>query len=260
MFYSQHQSEKQYECIYCHNKFKNKNEAERHQNSIHRRTSSWSCAVLANNSALAFFPSTSLPPSGISPHQQQPPQPPNVVAPFDICGYCGEEFTNEPQNWEQRQQHLLTKHKFGECNQSKKFYRADHFRQHLKHSHGGKSGKHTNSLEQACAREETPQLGTDNSPMTPPGQVASAPVANMGNLGAAGAMGHAPIGQPDVSQPHIQQQLNQRSNMGPPMMQVDMSNIDPNINYIPPSHHQQAVQIQGPGRGGDVYGYKAEDV
>lgn len=46
-------------------------------------------------------------------------------------------------------------HKFGECNQSKKFFRADHFRQHLKHSHAGTSGKWTNMLENACMREET---------------------------------------------------------------------------------------------------------
>jgi hypothetical protein len=45
-------------------------------------------------------------------------------------------------------------HKFGECNQHKKFFRADHFRQHLKHSHGGSSGKWTNTLENACMRGE----------------------------------------------------------------------------------------------------------
>jgi hypothetical protein len=49
---------------------------------------------------------------------------------------------------------LTTKHKFGECNNVKKFFRADHFRQHLKHSHGGTSGKWTNILENACMKEE----------------------------------------------------------------------------------------------------------
>lgn len=48
-------------------------------------------------------------------------------------------------------------HKFGECNQTKKFYRADHFRQHLKHSHAGTSGKWTNVLENACMVEEAPE-------------------------------------------------------------------------------------------------------
>jgi hypothetical protein len=45
-------------------------------------------------------------------------------------------------------------HKFGECNNAKKFYRADHFRQHLKHSHAGTSGKWTNILENACMKDE----------------------------------------------------------------------------------------------------------
>ena len=45
-------------------------------------------------------------------------------------------------------------HKFGECNKAKKFFRADHFRQHLKHSHAGSSGKWTNMLENACMKDE----------------------------------------------------------------------------------------------------------
>ena len=53
-----------------------------------------------------------------------------------------------------RTKHLTDIHKFGECNQSKKFYRADHFRQHLKHSHAGTSGKWTNMLENSCMKEE----------------------------------------------------------------------------------------------------------
>lgn len=126
--------EKQYQCQYCPNRFKNKNEAERHQNSLHLRRHSWSCAALAGPHA-AFHPSTAHP------------------ATADVCGYCGEEFPN-PANWDARTEHLCQVHKYGECNQAKKFYRADHFRQHLKHSHAGTSGKWTNMLENACMREE----------------------------------------------------------------------------------------------------------
>ena len=57
-------------------------------------------------------------------------------------------------DWEARMDHLQNVHKFRECNASKKFFRADHFRQHLKHSHGGTSGKWTNMLENACMVEE----------------------------------------------------------------------------------------------------------
>jgi hypothetical protein len=126
--------EKQYQCQYCPNRFKNKNEAERHQNSLHLRRHSWSCAALAGVQA-AFHSSNAHP------------------ATADVCGYCGEEFAN-PANWDARAEHLCQVHKFGECNQAKKFYRADHFRQHLKHSHAGTSGKWTNLLETACMREE----------------------------------------------------------------------------------------------------------
>jgi len=71
----------------------------------------------------------------------------------DVCGYCGEEFANPPR-WEARAEHLNHVHKFGECNKAKKFFRADHFRQHLKHSHAGTSGKWTNMLENACMKDE----------------------------------------------------------------------------------------------------------
>jgi hypothetical protein len=70
-----------------------------------------------------------------------------------MCGYCGEDFANPP-DWVARSEHLNHVHKFGECNQAKKFFRADHFRQHLKHSHAGTSGKWTNMLENACMRDE----------------------------------------------------------------------------------------------------------
>jgi len=131
-----HELEKQYSCQYCNNRFKNKNEAERHQNSLHLRKHSWSCAVLAGNYQAAFHSS-----------QQHPSQ-------ADICGYCGKDFP-VPAQWERRIEHLTTEHKFGECNQSKKFYRADHFRQHLKHSHSGTSGKWTNILENSCMTPES---------------------------------------------------------------------------------------------------------
>lgn len=135
--------EKQYKCAYCTNRFKNKNEAERHQNSLHLRRHSWSCAAISGYDA-AFHPST-------SPTSQTSNGPSG-----DACGYCGEEFSNFPRDWDARIDHLTNVHKFGECNQTKKFFRADHFRQHLKHSHAGTSGKWTNMLENACMKDEPP--------------------------------------------------------------------------------------------------------
>ncbi|KUJ12072.1 uncharacterized protein LY89DRAFT_700035 [Mollisia scopiformis] len=146
-----HEQEKQYQCAYCCNRFKNKNEAERHQNSLHLRRHSWSCAALSGYAA-AFHNS---------------PTRPNEA---DTCGYCGEDFPRSgisspavsgppvsvatDQDWEVRIGHLQEMHKFGECNHAKKFFRADHFRQHLKHSHAGTSGKWTNMLENACMKDE----------------------------------------------------------------------------------------------------------
>jgi len=151
---SAHELEKQYECSFCGNRFKNKNEAERHQNSLHVRSHSWSCSALSDYGR-AFHESASRPGEA------------------DTCGYCGDEFSRngsapgrsivrhatEP-DWDQRIRHLQDVHKFRECNASKKFYRADHFRQHLKHSHAGTSGKWTNMLENACMLEEDPELPT----------------------------------------------------------------------------------------------------
>ncbi|KAJ5745394.1 hypothetical protein N7520_010576 [Penicillium odoratum] len=139
-----HEMEKQYSCQYCNNRFKNKNEAERHQNSLHLRRHSWSCAALPAFQA-AFHGSA-------SPSHQTTAGPS-----YDTCGYCGEEFANFPRpDWDARFEHLTTIHKFGECNNAKKFFRADHFRQHLKHSHAGTSGKWTNILENACMKDEIP--------------------------------------------------------------------------------------------------------
>jgi hypothetical protein len=52
-----HMTKKPYKCAFCKNRFKNKNEAERHQNSLHLRRHSWSCAAISGYEA-AFHPST----------------------------------------------------------------------------------------------------------------------------------------------------------------------------------------------------------
>lgn len=145
--------EKQYSCAYCPNRFKNKNEAERHQNSLHLRRHSWSCASM-NTVETAFHPSSTA--NGAT----------------DVCGYCGEEFSN-PADWNSRRDHVLQTHKFGECNQAKKFFRADHFRQHLKHSHAGTSGKWTNMLETTCMRDEPPP-----QPMSMSGSMSNGAMVN----------------------------------------------------------------------------------
>ncbi|KAJ5478893.1 hypothetical protein N7530_004402 [Penicillium desertorum] len=137
-----HETEKQFSCQYCNSRFKNEEEVKRHKNALHLRLYSWSCAALISLRT-AFVAS-------MSPSYQT-----STGASHDVCGYCGKEFPNYPQvDWDSRFEHLTTVHKFGECNNAKKFYRADHFRQHLKHSHAGTSGEWTNILENACMKEE----------------------------------------------------------------------------------------------------------
>jgi hypothetical protein len=123
-----------------------------HQYSIHLRRYSWSCAALSSYAA-AFYNSL--------------PRPSEA----DSCGYWGEEFLRSgissatlsghqvavatEQDWEVRIMHLREVHKFRECNYAKKFFRADHFRQHLKHSHAANSGKWSTMLQNACMKDES---------------------------------------------------------------------------------------------------------
>ena len=135
-----HKSERPYTCQYCPRFFKNKNELERHQNSLHLRRHSWSCAALSSYEVV-FHP---------SPLESS-------LGNKDLCGYCGQEFI-VPACWAERIEHLTSVHKFGECNQSKKIFQPDHFRQHLKHSHAGKSGNWTDVLVNLCKKDEPPPI------------------------------------------------------------------------------------------------------
>lgn len=206
---------------------------ERHKNSLHLRRNSWSCAELARDYTRAFFPTSELPPPTNMPGQSQ-----SSPSPYDTCGYCGEGFSNDPPDWDSRMRHLDMIHKFRECNQSKKFFRADHFRQHLKHSHTGTSGKWTNRLEQACIKDEPPALPNNmNDESNINASASSAPVANMGNVNHQ-EMIHPHMdpgmGQADMSQQGIpQQNYLPPSSVGHSSPQIDLSNIDPNIGYQP---------------------------
>ena len=202
--HSQHQAEKQYFCQYCHNRFKNKNEAERHQNSLHLRRHSWSCATLERRFGAAFYPCTAVPPH-TNAGNVPPPQQGGYAA-VDVCGYCGEEFPNNPEpDWVSRSEHLTKVHKFGECNQSKKFYRADHFRQHLKHSHGGTSGKWTNMLEAACMKDEPP-VTQEAIALTSAHQAVQQAQAQAAQNAAAAVAAAAAQNQSSQQQPPHQQQ------------------------------------------------------
>lgn len=70
----------------------------------------------------------------------------------DKCGFCGMAFSNSPPDWNDRYEHLVDQHNFGQC-RNKRFYRADHFQQHLKHCHGIRRGEWNKSLETVCMKD-----------------------------------------------------------------------------------------------------------
>ncbi|KAJ4139704.1 hypothetical protein NW768_001047 [Fusarium equiseti] len=141
-----HESEKPYECSFCGRRFESKAEAENHHNAIHLRRHSWSCSNISVYNGV--FQRSSHRPDG-----------------YDICGYCGDGFPRSgtgtgnttyvtDQDWDERVMHLQDIHKFKECNSSKKFFREDHFQQHLKHNHASIRGKWIHTLLYVAKRDE----------------------------------------------------------------------------------------------------------
>ncbi|KAF2237822.1 hypothetical protein EV356DRAFT_359895 [Viridothelium virens] len=118
-----------YTCGFCTNTFANRKEAERHIESLHERKHSWSCSALRSIQDAFFQRQESL-----------------------ICGYCETQvtFSKHPEAALLCRKHLRIAHRFQQCNLEKRFWRIDHFRQHLKHSHGAFIGKWTEVLEDAC--------------------------------------------------------------------------------------------------------------
>lgn len=114
---------------------------------MHNRSHSWSCSSLGSYERV-FYDSKS--------RQGQ----------ADTCGFCGVDFDRtattkyarypSDDDWEKRIAHLKDHHNFRECNLSKEFYRVDHFRMHLKHSHEALSGDWMRYLEENGMQKETP--------------------------------------------------------------------------------------------------------
>lgn len=112
---------------------------------MHVRHQSWSCSAL-DTYEKAFYR------SGAETKEA------------DTCGYCGENLARsgiaEHDEDKRVRRHLEIKHRFGKCNSMKNFYRVDHFRQHLKHSHAGVRGEWMEVLEDLCMVEgESPSTG-----------------------------------------------------------------------------------------------------
>ncbi|KAF7512578.1 hypothetical protein GJ744_000839 [Endocarpon pusillum] len=75
-----------------------------------------------------------------------------------VCGLCGELVRKSP-DVTQRKKHLSNIHKWHTCNRDELFYRADDFRQHLKHSHHAVPGGWSQTLERSARRKvHRPQI------------------------------------------------------------------------------------------------------
>jgi len=163
----------------------------------------------------------------------------------DTCGYCGVEFANPP-DWDSRIEHLNNVHKFGECNQNKKFFRADHFRQHLKHSHAGTSGRWTNVLETACVKDEPLPQPLHHMAVAAQGMqsIALQSPLQMAGLGAGQPLGpiHIQHGLPPHSQlAYSQQSLPPQQSLhhqSKPQQQQQQALHPPPLQQIPISQQQ----------------------
>ncbi|RSL80509.1 hypothetical protein CDV31_017120 [Fusarium ambrosium] len=118
---------------------------------MHTRSQSWSCTALLEYNQLFYTP------------WDRPGE-------ADVCTYCGTEFsrsggggagpgahteryaTNE--DWVERIKHAHEAHNFQGCDLSKRFYRADHHKQHLRYSHLCKDGRWLDSLVRMCMTSE----------------------------------------------------------------------------------------------------------
>ncbi|GIZ45978.1 hypothetical protein CKM354_000912200 [Cercospora kikuchii] len=123
-----HETERALRCEHCPNRFRSRNELERHHSAVHQSLT-YSCGSISDIEVVFIVR--------------------NDGNGMDNCAFCGEGFPNPP-DWGTRCQHLIKAHQFGSCNKSKKFLRLDHFRQHLKHSHHSTPGAWIRRLEDAA--------------------------------------------------------------------------------------------------------------
>lgn len=129
----QHENQRRYPCAYCTGRFKAKSEWKRHVNSIHLHKESWSCSAMSSPRAVFYSPGkTRNDPCG------------------NYCRLCGHEFSDNDVDWKARFAHLQSAHRYKQCDTAKRFWRADHFRQHLKYRHGIKDGLRMRDLEEDC--------------------------------------------------------------------------------------------------------------
>lgn len=140
---SDHEGLKRQRCLYCRFRFEARVDLERHMNALHYKLSSWACNNISGWQA-AYTQGSS--------------------ESVDICCYCGERFGRSgpgvltQNDWLVRADHLHECHEYDRCNDDVQFYRADHFREHLRRFHVATAGDDINILVDACMKIDDHQV------------------------------------------------------------------------------------------------------
>lgn len=121
-------SEKPPDGAHCPSWFVSNCEADRRYDLAYGREHFWSCAALTRREQVLLH------------HTLLPNQPPSH------CGYCGIKSLDMLPR-----EHLTHVHKFRKCSEER-YFREDHFLQHLVDSHSGTFGSWTIELGRACKR------------------------------------------------------------------------------------------------------------
>ena len=140
---SLHESQKQYECSYCPQRFTSIPQAKLHR-SVHLFRDSWSCPSSGSFQAVFY----------------------DIEQGVHNCGYCGEVFPTlkyisdscMSESWSDRLEHLRTRHSFGYGNDGHihAFHEVDEFKAHLIAYHRAILEPWTIDLEQFCRDKSTP--------------------------------------------------------------------------------------------------------
>jgi hypothetical protein len=173
-----HVQKKPHVCDLCGARSKNKNEAKRHYTTVHLKPFSWTCQKLHDVPLSAFQVETQTKPEPVAPSafaassceraakleehtshpstgSGRPPTPPRTLR--YTCGFCGRTFHRKlaaplmvGERLGELEMHVRTEHKFGMCSTEKKFFRDDHFAQHLKTVHAAVVGGWLKWLVESC--------------------------------------------------------------------------------------------------------------
>jgi hypothetical protein len=138
-----HKLERQFKCKYCSPCFKAKNEANRHENSLHIRGETWKCVAINDFTKIS------------QNSTERASRPDTQVSLVDICSFCGEDFPSQPSpDWSLRDYHLTSVHKIDGRDKHRSFHRVDHYLQYVVHFHEGQRGPWLTELEELAWWED----------------------------------------------------------------------------------------------------------